>query len=147
MVLKDISSDLKIWSSGDEWKGVRLTVLQFPDALVETQVFSNVLGQVLGFLDDSPIVRKYSLGTIFAQAATAPQTALATRAALPVPQDGITYPVIGVVDGGVSRHSALTPWRVGGLEFMRQPDGDREHGTFIAGLIVGGGRPQSWPAS
>lgn len=57
---------------------------------------------------------------------------------LPQPQAGIPYPVVGIVDAGVSRHTGLLRWSAGSLDYMREPDSERDHGTFIAGLLVNG---------
>jgi len=57
---------------------------------------------------------------------------------LPAPQAGRSYPVVGIVDGGVADISALAVWRAGGGGFIDPADRDEGHGTFIAGLVCGG---------
>ena len=59
---------------------------------------------------------------------------------LPPPAVGNQYPVVGVLDSGVSpKATALAPWVTVGPSFPPDPtdEGDFRHGTFIAGLIAG----------
>lgn len=140
--LESLSPNLKIWSSGEEWQGLHITTVQLPRSLVKMPKFSNMLGTVIDFLDDSPLVRRYALGAIVRrgqQSTRAPTTTPAPSAVrLPQPQSGIAYPVVGIVDAGISRHRSIAPWSAGSVNFMREPDADRDHGTFIAGLLVNG---------
>jgi hypothetical protein len=57
---------------------------------------------------------------------------------LPAPQPGRSYPVVGIVDGGVAGIPALAAWRAGGGDGIDPADKDEGHGTFIAGLVSGG---------
>lgn len=140
--LNGLSSDLNIWSSGHEWRDLHITTVQIPASAVKSPEFGETLKNVVQFLDRSPLVRGYALGAIVtrgqqssrASASAAP----ALSAVLPVPQTGVTYPVIGIVDAGISRHKSISAWSEGTLDFMREPDTDRDHGTFIAGLLVNG---------
>lgn len=53
-------------------------------------------------------------------------------------EDGVDYPIIGIIDSGVSSIEKLDPWRSGGTDFVMSSKQDRSHGTFIAGLISAG---------
>ncbi|ELW1649070.1 S8 family peptidase [Enterobacter oligotrophicus] len=53
-------------------------------------------------------------------------------------ENDVDYPVVGIVDTGVSSIDVLDDWRVGGSDFIMSTQQDRSHGTFIAGLISGG---------
>lgn len=137
--LSEFAPGLSVWTSGQEWKTVHLTVLKFSDELATSTRLPKVLGSVLSFLDDSPLVRQISLGPVVRHAATARPTATAAQLkALPVPRSGTRYPVVGIVDGGVSTHPSIAAWSAGTTGFMNQKEADREHGTFIAGLLVNG---------
>lgn len=136
-----ISPDLSIWSSDKEWKQVHITVLRFPHILIENQQFRVILQKVLTLLDQNPLVRQVSLGPIMRQSATAGvkrTRATASSSNFPLPEVGVSYPLIGVVDGGICELEKLAPWRTGGISFMNQSPDEREHGTFIAGLLVNG---------
>ncbi|EHO4421627.1 S8 family peptidase [Salmonella enterica] len=50
----------------------------------------------------------------------------------------VDYPIVGIVDTGVSSIANLDDWRVAGSDFIMSKEQDRSHGTFIAGLIAGG---------
>ena len=55
------------------------------------------------------------------------------------PNDNIDYPVIAVVDSGVSDQcSSLEKWVVGRNIYIANDSRDLNHGTFVSGLISGG---------
>ena len=136
--LGNLSSCVKAWSSGDEWKSVHLTVLQFPAELPPTKELQRTLEAVVDFLDGSPLVRRCSLGPVLMQTATGRSEPHRPTTAFPAPLEEYDYPVVGIVDGGVTRTGPLAAWNAGSINYMRQADSDREHGSFIAGLLVNG---------
>lgn len=55
----------------------------------------------------------------------------------PSPEEGIDYPVVGVVDSGTDPTSAfLSPWCIGRADFLAAEDHDYSHGSFVSGLIA-----------
>lgn len=139
--LEGLSEDLKIWSSGDEWRDLHITTVQIPTRVVKSKRFNKTLDSVIAFLDESTLVRRYALGAIVTrgQQSTGAGTAPSSGSVIwPQPQPGMDYPVVGVVDAGITRASAMTAWSAGTVDFMREPDPDRDHGTFIAGLLING---------
>lgn len=94
---------------------------------------------VLQALASHPAVRK-----IWPNAAVrslVPNAIGAQPAHLPTPQPNVTYPIVGVLDSGVSVDATpLAPWILPGPSFPAGAflPGDSSHGTFIAGLIAGG---------
>lgn len=140
--LVGLSPDLKIWASGEEWRDLHITTVQIPVSIVKSKRFAKTLETVVDFLDRSPLVRRYALGAVVArgqQSARVARTASpSTAMALPQPQPGLLYPVVGVVDAGISRDKLISAWSAGAVGFMREPDIERDHGTFIAGLLVNG---------
>ncbi|MEA9427284.1 S8 family peptidase [Aeromonas caviae] len=140
--LEGLSRHLRIWSSGDEWRDLHITTVQIPTSVVRSPRFSETLKTVVEFLDNSPLVRHYALGAVMTRGQQSMRaittTSLASKAALPQPQPGVLYPVVGIVDAGISRDKAISSWCTGSLDYMREPDVDRDHGTFIAGLLVNG---------
>lgn len=134
--LDALSSDVKVWRSGEEWKSVHLTVLQFPAVLPPKQQLQRSLEAVVDFLDGSPLVRRYSLGPVLVQTVTGQSAPHRKAVDFPAPQADHDYPVVGIVDGGVTRSGPLAGWSAGSIRYMRQADPDREHGSFIAGLLA-----------
>ena len=52
------------------------------------------------------------------------------------PQDGVDYPVVGVLDSGIERSPHLAPWLCTEKESFFTPDeSDSSHGTFVSGII------------
>ena len=134
--LANLSSEVKVWRSGEEWKSVHLTVLQFPAELPPKRELQRTLEAIVDFLDESPLVRRYSLGPVLMQTATGQSAPHRQAVAFPAPLEDYDYPVVGIVDGGVTRSGPLAAWSAGSIRFMRQADSDREHGSFIAGLLA-----------
>ncbi|WP_323969238.1 S8 family peptidase [Aeromonas veronii] len=140
--LGGLSRHLRIWSSGDEWRDLHITTIQIPALVVKSLRFNETLKDVVQFLDSSPLVRHYALGAVVTRGQQSMRTSTAaspsSSAALLQPQPGVPYPVVGIIDAGISRDKAISPWCAGTLDYMREPDSDRDHGTFIAGLLVNG---------
>lgn len=137
--LQEVAADLKVWATGREWKSVHITVIHFPAQVVNSETLTQSLERVLKFLDRSALVRRYSLGPVIARAATGPSTASSATSAMPTPDPDVDYPIVGLVDGGVTKQGPVAAWSAGSIDFMGQPDAYREHGSFIAGLLVNGG--------
>lgn len=138
--LAAVSGGIEVWKSGSEWKSLHLTIVKFPAELPSSNKLRQSLVSVVEFLDACALVRRYSLGPVLRQTSTAPMAP--RRRSVPVPfsapQEGIDYPILGIVDGGVSRTGSVAAWSAGSINFMRQADAEREHGTFIAGLLANG---------
>lgn len=136
--LTALTEGLQVWRSGKEWKSVHLTVLKFPVSLPTPRVLQRMLATLMDFLDESPLVRRYSLGPVLMHAATGASAPVAAMAPIPPPSPKRDYPIVGIVDGGVTRTGPLAAWSAGSINFMRQVNADREHGSFIAGILVNG---------
>lgn len=66
----------------------------------------------------------------------ADSTVKAEEADLSEPQDDANYPIIGVVDSGVSTTCpAIKSWVAGSKCYVPEPLRDFSHGTFVSGLI------------
>lgn len=140
--IESLSSKIRIWSSGDDWPDLHITTVQIPASVVKSSKFDTTLSAIVQFLDDSPLVRNYTLGAVITRGQqsirASTTTSTTSKVALPQPQAGVLYPVVGIVDAGISRDKKISLWCTGALDFMREPDTDRDHGTFIAGLLVNG---------
>ena len=125
--LTELGLQLEIEDTADRWKSVRLLLLRLDSDEVADHE------SLLRFLDEHPIVRRVALPPILAveQAAIGSTGALAP---LMGPQAATAYPVLGIIDTGVTRVPALEPWCVGRTDLVPGAIQDRSHGTFIAGL-------------
>lgn len=55
------------------------------------------------------------------------------------PVEGMDYPVVAVVDGGIAEnHPALAPWIIEREVYVPQEYRNPAHGTFVAGIVVHG---------
>lgn len=57
-----------------------------------------------------------------------------SHVAIPTPVQGSPYPIVGIVDSGVS--SVLSPWLEGRFDFLGEDEFDGHHGTGVAGIIT-----------
>lgn len=99
---------------------------------------------LLSFLDSHPLVRRIELPPVVTRtiedekisgrsSATAGRT-VPEAARIPGRIDGESYPILGIVDGGVS--NAIDPWVIDKWDVLSDEDTDLEHGTFIGGLAL-----------
>ncbi|HVW73098.1 MAG TPA: S8 family serine peptidase [Rhizomicrobium sp.] len=92
----------------------------------------------LALLSSQTLVRSVELPPLV-EAAPAGYAAALPRPAVHKPAPKGSYPVVGIIDGGVADIPELAPWRVGDAGLVPAVDRDDTHGTFIAGLVVAGG--------
>jgi serine protease AprX len=58
---------------------------------------------------------------------------------MPPPEEGVEYPIVGVIDSGINPDDKLlAPWVVAREVFVVEEERDHSHGTFVGGLIVHG---------
>lgn len=90
---------------------------------------------LLTFLDRHPLVKRILLPPIISKA-NSTQVSTGAIFSVPVPIPDKSYPLVGIVDGGVG--SVLEDWVIAKHDFLSDVDKDEEHGTFIGGLVVAG---------
>ncbi|MDR2127079.1 MAG: S8 family peptidase [Prevotellaceae bacterium] len=55
------------------------------------------------------------------------------------PKDGVTYPVVGILDTGIAGIPHLKPWLQNeNITYYPDDDIDKSHGTFVAGVLLYG---------
>lgn len=91
--------------------------------------------RLLEFLEQQPAVRRVLLPPLI-EAGHVYHGALGEPVVLMAPNTSARYPVIGIIDTGVSPVSGLENWCAGRTDFVGSTNQDRRHGTFIAGLTV-----------
>jgi hypothetical protein len=91
---------------------------------------------LLSFLAEQSLVRSVELPPMLE---TTPASAghVLGEAAIPPPTPNTPYPVVGIIDGGVSSAPTLAAWKKGDAGHVPASERDEHHGTFIAGLVSG----------
>lgn len=89
--------------------------------------------KLLKFLDSHPLVKKIALPPIVKQSVQGSQQ-VGSQYSVPVVEEHEEYPVIGIVDGGIS--SLMKDWIEDQWGLLNHEDKDEAHGTFIAGLAL-----------
>ena len=90
--------------------------------------------KLLKFLDSHPLVKKIVLPPIIVQSRIQDSRQIGNRYSVPVVEKRRDYPIIGIVDGGVS--PLMEDWIEDQWELLSDKDRDEAHGTFIAGLAL-----------
>lgn len=93
---------------------------------------------MLGLLASHALVRNVELPPLM-EAAPAGRAISTPCPAVHKPAPKGSYPVVGIIDGGIAGVPELAPWRIGDAGLTPVNDRDESHGTFIAGLVVAGG--------
>jgi subtilase family protein len=107
--------------------------------LVETGrdgVFNRSAGdheKLLSLLDSHAYVRRILLPPIVV-AARVDKAVGSSEETPPTPSSTYNYPKIGIIDGGIA--PLLGPWILGSHGVLAPDHQDRDHGTFIGGLLV-----------
>ncbi len=102
--------------------------------------------RLLTFLDNHPLVRRVELPPVItrtiigerlsARSASNTTQVDASTAKIPEPNSSQAYPRMGIIDGGIS--GGLDSWVTDRWDTLADDDKSLAHGTFIAGLAVGG---------
>lgn len=115
------------------------TEMGFPPSLRDVSPDLDVArhSELLAMLSEQSLVRTIELPPVLE---TTPNAAGATAGKMTIsePEEGVDYPIVGIVDGGVAG-AVLGSWKVGDAGLVPDEDRDESHGTFIAGLVSAGG--------
>lgn len=120
---------LEIEDTKDRWTTVRLLLLR----LGSQQLAAHET--LLRYLDDHPIIRRVALPPVLTVEHASSGSSGAT-AEIVQPELDVAYPVLGIIDTGITQVQALEPWCTGRIDLIADGIQDRAHGTFIAGLCA-----------
>jgi subtilisin family serine protease len=90
---------------------------------------------LLGILGTHPYVRRITLPPIISAARLQTSSVHHLQKPLPGRNANSLYPKVGIIDGGVAQ--GFGAWRIGAHEVIAPDHQDLEHGSFIAGLLIG----------
>ena len=131
--VQQIYPDVKISYIAESWLNSIFIILKFSNITDIENIKKHK--QLLKTLEDSPVIRTICLPPIVQSSQNISQTTL--NAKLPSPLEGKSYPVIGVIDTGITDNPIIENWVAGRADFLTRSQQDLSHGTFIGGLIVG----------
>jgi hypothetical protein len=91
--------------------------------------------ELLAFLAEQGLVRSVELPPVLE---TTPLDMGANLGPITVPEpaDGVDYPTVAIIDGGVSDGAPFDKWKAGDAGLVPKSDRDEMHGSFIAGLLT-----------
>jgi hypothetical protein len=91
---------------------------------------------VLSFLDQSYMVRRIGLPGAFLRSASVATSRINERHVFSKPLSDASYPIVGIVDGGLS--PVVGPWVSRSVVAVPRHHTSEDHGTEIASLLVDG---------
>ncbi|ODL96780.1 MULTISPECIES: S8 family peptidase [Acinetobacter] len=130
--VRKIYPNLEISYLNESWLETILIIIKFSN--LDDLIDSKRHDELLKVLDHSSIVRAIHLPPILQTTHTFENTS--SQTSIPLPEQGKNYPVVGVIDTGVSLNNSLNHWLTGGIDFLDKNEQDLSHGTFIAGLLA-----------
>lgn len=131
--IKKLELPIEISKLKNEWANNQIFIVQIKDS---DRGRIEVHKKLISYIDSHPIVRAILLPPVIQSSNTnSEETSLNV---FPSISQEITYPVVGIIDTGVSFIDHLKPWQAGAVDFIDPTLQDTSHGTFIAGLIAGG---------
>lgn len=131
--IQSLYPEIEITYLSESWLGSMFIILKFPE--IDTLKDIPKHESLLKILDDTPIVRAIYLPPILQTTHNFEKTDSETT--IPYPVNNKQYPVVGVIDTGVSENQLLSKWIVGSTDFLDKESQDLSHGTFIGGLLSG----------
>ncbi len=130
--VKKIYPELNISYLNESWLETILIIFKFSN--LDDLKDSKRHEALLKVLDHSSIIRAIHLPPILQANHNFENTSLPTS--IPSPQPNKEYPVVGVIDTGISLKNSLNQWLTGGIDFLDKDEQDLSHGTFIGGLLA-----------
>lgn len=132
--LSALNLPVQVTRTSEKWTNASLYIAKVEVDSGDSSALS-VHAALLSFLDKQSLVKAVHLPPIL-QAADMPG---GTAEALGIsgPDSGKSYPVVGIVDSGVTNFPEVAKWCAGSIDFLPTDNQDVSHGTFIAGLVCG----------
>ncbi|MBX8608505.1 S8 family peptidase [Pseudomonas cichorii] len=131
--LNSLGLSLEVTKVREDWAESALFVVRLTDSSGSTPADHNKL---LNYLDSHTAVRAILLPPVLQSAKMVEDEG--DQASFPPVSESAEYPVVGIIDTGVSKVRCLETWRAGEVDFIDESVQDYSHGTFIAGLVSGG---------
>lgn len=131
--IKNIYPDIEISYIAESWLNSIFIILKFTNILDLENIKMHEL--LLKTLEASPIIRTICLPPIVQSSQNIYQSTATVE--LPNPLEGKDYPVVGVIDTGITDNPIIEGWIAGRADFLMRSQQNLSHGTFIGGLIAG----------
>jgi hypothetical protein len=140
--LMQLGLPIDVTRTSEKWTHASFYIVKVK-AEIESKGSIAIHEELLSFLESQSIVKSILLPPIL-QTAHMPGGS-AEAPAITAPDTSRSYPVIGIVDSGVTDFPGLAQWSVGSLDFLPKEQQDVSHGTFIAGLVCAAEELNSHP--
>jgi hypothetical protein len=132
--LSELKLPVEISKVDDKWIHASIYVIKLKAEITKSRDHAKAVhSALLAFLDNQPVVKAILLPPVL-QTTTLDNIPVPTLK-LPKPEAGRIYPVVGIIDTGVTKIPEVDSWSSGGVDFLDLEGQDVSHGSFIAGLI------------
>lgn len=135
--LHDLGLPFVVSKVSDAWTNASIYVVKLRAGIADSpnEAFA-AHSSLLAFLDNEQVVKSILLPPVLQASQINGESSPAPI--IPSPENNRSYPVVGIVDSGVSVVPSLEAWSVGTSDYLNPVGQDVSHGTFIAGLVCAG---------
>lgn len=135
--LRSLNLPVDISKISETWTNSLIYVVKLSDEIANNPNQAlDIHLELLSFLDNEQVVKSIILPPVLQTSQLKSQSNAALN--ISSPEDNRSYPIVGIVDSGVSIVSSLAEWSVGSSDYLSSMGQDFSHGSFIAGLICAG---------
>jgi hypothetical protein len=132
--LRSLNLPIDITTVSENWTDTSIYIVKIRNDIASDYNLSvSVNSKLLAFLDNEQIVKSILLPPILQTSRIKGEPSASPN--ISPPEIDRSYPIVGIVDSGVSKFSALGTWSSGASDYINEDSQDVSHGTFIAGLI------------
>ncbi|MEN9659194.1 MAG: hypothetical protein RL571_2659 [Pseudomonadota bacterium] len=132
--LKNLDQRIQVLRSNPEWKDIAFYAIKINEEEIKNEQLHK---KIITFFEQQSIVKKIHLSPILENSNSTIEINNEEFFTIPTPNES-TYPIVGIIDSGISKTSNLNAWSAGEINFIDDELQDSSHGTFIAGLISAG---------
>lgn len=133
--LNGLNLPIEVSRASDQWINASIYIIKVNAKILDNPTDAvSIHAALLEFLDNQAAVKTILLPPIL-QAAQIGDGGEGSPI-IPPPTNDRTYPIVGIIDTGVSKYPALNAWSAGSIDFLDVETQDVSHGTFIAGLVA-----------
>lgn len=133
--LNGLNLPIEVSRASDQWINASIYIIKVNATILDNTTDAvRIHAALLEFLDNQAAVKTVLLPPILQAAQVGDGEA--GSPIIPPPSNDRTYPIVGIIDTGVSKYPALNAWSAGSIDFLDDETQDVSHGTFIAGLVT-----------
>lgn len=135
--LRALNLPVDISKISEAWTNASIYVVKlFSEIAKSPDQALAIHSELLSFLDNEQVVKSIILPPVLQTSQITGESGSVPN--ISTPESSRSYPIVGIVDSGVSIVPSLAEWSIGSSDYLSPEGQDVSHGTFIAGLVCAG---------